>query len=400
MEQKQGVISIFMEFLLAITTFIESKRALTVRNPGKRPRRAPVRNEYPKPPSTHPVRTPPDPISEWLESASGALSQNTERALRADLEIYLAWCRHEGLKPWPTRAGDLVRFISTMARMKAPATVRRYVSSIVALHRAAGWKDPLANMTVRMAMQRMYRKQGRRQVQASGLTWPLRRRLLASSGNRLIDARNRALLAVAYDAMLRRSELVSLQVSDFSVEPDGSATLLVRRGKTDPLGEGSVLFLAPDTADFVMEWRRRGGIDKGFLFRSIGKNGIPGGALDSSQVPRIYKSMARNAGLGKDIVAGLSGHSTRVGAVQDMIASGIELPAILQAGRWKSTSMVNRLRPCFRYMRLRGAVAGPEGWCGAAGQAAEAGAEICLETGAGVRGGKRRMKGQNMSKKS
>ena len=38
----------------------------------------------------------------------------------------------------------------------------------------------------------------------------------------------------------------------------------------------------------------------------------------------------------------LSGHSTRVGAAQDMIACGIELPAILQAGRWKSTSIVNR----------------------------------------------------------
>ena len=38
----------------------------------------------------------------------------------------------------------------------------------------------------------------------------------------------------------------------------------------------------------------------------------------------------------------LSGHSTRVGAAQDMIAYGLELPAILQAGRWKSTSMVNR----------------------------------------------------------
>ncbi len=31
-----------------------------------------------------------------------------------------------------------------------------------------------------------------------------------------------------------------------------------------------------------------------------------------------------------------------MGAAQDMIASGIELPAILQAGRWKSTTMVNR----------------------------------------------------------
>ena len=37
----------------------------------------------------------------------------------------------------------------------------------------------------------------------------------------------------------------------------------------------------------------------------------------------------------------LSGHSTRVGAAQDMIACGIELPAILQEGRWKNTAMVN-----------------------------------------------------------
>ena len=52
--------------------------------------------------------------------------------------------------------------------------------------------------------------------------------------------------------------------------------------------------------------------------------------------------MARRAGLPAAVVQGLSGHSARVGAAQDMIAAGIELPAILQAGRWKSTAMVNR----------------------------------------------------------
>ena len=64
--------------------------------------------------------------------------------------------------------------------------------------------------------------------------------------------------------------------------------------------------------------------------------------LDDSQVPRIYKAMAKAAGLSNDVVDGLSGHSARVGAAQDMIACGIELPAILQAGRWKSTAMVHR----------------------------------------------------------
>ena len=60
------------------------------------------------------------------------------------------------------------------------------------------------------------------------------------------------------------------------------------------------------------------------------------------QVPRIFKGMAREAGLPAGLADRLSGHSTRVGAAQDMVAAGIGLPAILQAGRWKSPAMVNR----------------------------------------------------------
>jgi hypothetical protein len=38
-------------------------------------------------------------------------------------------------------------------------------------------------------------------------------------------------------------------------------------------------------------------------------------------------------------VAGISGHSTRVGAAQDLAALDIDLAAITQAGGWKSTRM-------------------------------------------------------------
>ena len=89
-------------------------------------------------------------------------------------------------------------------------------------------------------------------------------------------------------------------------------------------------------------WLDCGGVSEGFLFRSVGKGGRVGGRLPPGQVSRILKGMARAAGLLETVVEGLSGHSPRVGAAQDMIAAGIELPAILQAGRWKSTSMVNR----------------------------------------------------------
>ena len=74
----------------------------------------------------------------------------------------------------------------------------------------------------------------------------------------------------------------------------------------------------------------------------MGRDGAVGHSLDPSQVPRIFKAMARRAGLPEEVAEALSGHSVRVGAAQDMIAGGIELPAILQAGRRKTTTMVNR----------------------------------------------------------
>ena len=283
-----------------------------------------------------------DELARFAHGAHGAFSPSTERALRSDLGIYAKWCAAHGERALPSRAEAVAAFVDEMAAHRAPATVRRYVTSIAVAHRAIGCAETLKSPVVGLALKRMDRRKGRRQGQAKGLTWRLRKRLLDATGERLIDARNRALLAVAYDAMLRRAELVSLQLSDFMEEMKGDGTLLVCRSKTDPEGRGETLYLAPDTVALVRAWVERAGIEEGRLFRSVAKGGRLGKRLDASQVPRIFKAMAARAGLPAEVVVGLSGHSARVGAAQDMVAAGIELPAILQAGRWKSTEMVRR----------------------------------------------------------
>ena len=283
-----------------------------------------------------------DRLDVYLQTAESALSANSLRALKADLALFADWCAGRGLCALPATAATVAAFVDDMAAARAPATVRRYVASIALAHRAVGRGAVLKRVAVRHALQRMHRRKGRRQKQALGLTWALRKRLLAAAGDRPIDARNRAMLAVAYDAMLRRSELVAVQVVDVVEELPGYATLLVPRGKTDPEGGGAVVYLARDTVALVREWRARGGIGEGRLFRSMTKGGAVGERLHESQVPRIFKAMARRARLPDEVVAGLSGHSARVGAAQDMVACGIEMPAILQAGRWKTTVMVNR----------------------------------------------------------
>ena len=281
-------------------------------------------------------------LGQFVRAAQGAFSDSTERALRSDLAIYAGWCAERGERPLPAKPETVAAFVDAMAEERAPATVRRYVTSLTIAHRAMGLEKVLRSSPVRLALQRMHRRKGRRQDQATGLTWPLRQRLLEAAGDRLLDDRNRALLATAYDAMLRRAELVSLQVPDLLEEVRGDGSLLVRRSKTDGEGKGEIVWVGRDTVRLVRAWLDRAGISEGMLFRSVDKGGQVGDRLHPCQVPRILKAMAREAGLSEEVVGGLSGHSARVGAAQDMVAACIELPSILHAGRWKSTAMVNR----------------------------------------------------------
>ena len=51
--------------------------------------------------------------------------------------------------------------------------------------------------------------------------------VLALEPKDIRDKRDRAMLATAYSAMLRRSELVALEIRDLVFDPDGSGTATV-----------------------------------------------------------------------------------------------------------------------------------------------------------------------------
>ena len=282
-----------------------------------------------------------DPWEAGAAAANGSLSPNTERALRSDWRRFADWCANRGACALPATPQTVSAFVDDMARSRAPATVRRYVASIAATHRALGIEDTPRGEPVRQALRRMHRKRGRRQAQAQGLNWTFVKRMLGAGSDSPIEARNRALLAVAYDTLLRRSELVSLLVEDVIVERDGSATVLVRRTKTDTEGFGAQLWVAPDSVALLKTWLEHAGVDAGAIFRSL-RNGVVRGQLGPGEVPRIFKQMADAAGLPPGVVSDISGHSTRVGAAQDMVAEGFGMGTILQAGRWTTQESVMR----------------------------------------------------------
>jgi integrase len=185
--------------------------------------------------------------------------------------------------------------------------VRRHVSSIATFHRAAGVANPCDGPAVKLALKRMHRALGRAQKQAAPVSDGLVERMLAAAGTGTRALRNKAMLVVAYTTMTRRSELVALLRADLQVEPDGFGTIVIRRGKTDQEGAGAVAPVTSDAMRHLLAWTDAAGIDDGPLFRAVLKGGRIGGALDAGEVARIFKAMARAAGLSANDTARISG---------------------------------------------------------------------------------------------
>jgi integrase len=281
-------------------------------------------------------------LASWGRAAAGAFAGNSERASRADMRIWLAWCHQNGSPVIITAPDVLVAFIDAMAASKAPATVRRYVSSVGKLHRAAGQPDPTAAEAVKLAKRRMQRAKGTRQKQAAAITGRERNAMVAVCGDGVRGLRDAALLNVAYDTMARRSEVVALDLPDVNVDEGGSGSALIRRGKTDQEGAGALRYLSSTTVRALIAWVATAGITEGGLFRAVHKGGLIGERLQDQDVRRIYRRLAATAGLPAETVAGIGGHSTRVGAAQDMVAAGLGVSEVMQAGGWKTPAMVAR----------------------------------------------------------
>jgi integrase len=157
----------------------------------------------------------------------------------------------------------------------------------------------------------------------------------------LSDIRDRLLLALGYETLCRRSELVALAMEHVERYPSEEGSILVSRSKADPFGAGRRAYLSKETLSLLDCWIEASGIGDGAILRSFRK-GRPDSTLHPASVSRILKQLSRRAGFPDTFVTGVSGHSLRVGAAQDMAAAGVSLVNIMQAGGWKSAEMVLR----------------------------------------------------------
>ncbi|MBF0588411.1 MAG: tyrosine-type recombinase/integrase [Magnetococcales bacterium] len=302
------------------------------------------------------ITTTPDEIAAKLQAyahdSEQAFSKSTMRAIKGDTRCFANWCSERGLDSIPASTDTLRAYVDWGAEKYKPATVKRHLSSIGHLHRAAQLPDPTKAEKVRLAVKRMNRTKGTRQKQARGLTMLDVERILASVEWSPRNTRDTAMIMLARDLMARSGEVVALNVADLHYAEDGSGTAIIRKSKTDQEGQGAERWLSPPTVKALKDWLRFAGIEKGAVFQSLtrGGNVKRGTRLSVSDVYRSFRRLGELAGIDD-----LSGHSCRVGMAQDLTANGAELGAIMQAGRWKSPTMPARYGE--RMASGRGAVA-------------------------------------------
>ena len=128
---------------------------------------------------------------------------------------------------------------------------------------------------------------------------------------------------------MRRSEATALTWADVELRDNGSGLLQVHRSKTDPEGEGVVLYLGKEASEALRTIRPA---------EQLLDRYVPVFGLSAGQTGRRVDAAAWGCGPGD----GYTGHSGRVGKAQDLVKSGVKLPALMTAGRWKSARMPAR----------------------------------------------------------
>jgi integrase len=231
------------------------------------------------------------------------------------------------------------------------------MAAVGAYHTANYLPNPCKAPEVQATWHGIRREIGWSRNRAAPATTSVLRQLAdACDTERYIGLRDRAMLLLGFAAMLRRSEVVALDVDDLVLVPEGLEVLVVHaadQGERDPEPRVDVRAVPygdhPETCPVRawLAWRSATGLEEGPAFRPVHPRARVGHSptgtiqraprLTDLAVYRAVQSAARRAGL--ETPFRYRGHSLRAGAAVQAgpVATDQEL---MQAGGWASLEVV------------------------------------------------------------
>ena len=281
--------------------------------------------------------------------ADAARAPATRRAYAADWRRWEAHCGAAGIAPRDADSGDLAAYLAMRADAgDAVSTIARAAAGIRAGYREREWPAPAAPAAVLNGIRRKCAAPPRR---AAPLDVDAMRAIFGAfpvNKRRLADHRDMALLALCWQAALRRSELVALDWSDYG---EGLArTIMLRRSKgerggaavTIPLIGARLPAACPLRALAALQ-HAYGRVDRDWrerpMFRCLSPRGeLTERRLSAQSVNIIVRRRAAAAGLPTE---GLSAHSLRSGFLSAAAFAGASTWRLMEHSRHKQSATLD-----------------------------------------------------------
>ena len=257
-----------------------------------------------------------------------AWSPRTLHVYRLYFQAFERWCKDQVETAMPASPATVARYVSERAYAgERHSTLVGRVSAIGHAHQEREQPSPARDEWLREVLKGIRRSQAAQPPrQVAGLSGEHLDRIRETSLDSHSGNLTVAICSVMRDGLLRISEASELRWSDIQRDPDtGTGTLIIRRRKNDPFGNGSVMPLSRGSLDDLDRLRQWGIGPKRRVF-----------PIHPSSIARRITTVAKRAGL----EGRFSGHSPRVGMAQDLYRDGFTLLEIQLAGGWKNPSMV------------------------------------------------------------
>lgn len=253
--------------------------------------------------SNDPSLTPKDTLADSISLVMRGLAASSQRVYRQTYENWMTFCQEGELHPLHDLTFDHVgAFLDNHPGTKATqqrrlSALRRLVETIAildyenpkwdAMHAALKRFKITSSITVKS--ERTQQALSPRQVYAAFDVWV---------GDKLVQVRNRALLAVAFYAGLRRSEIVALQWADVDLE---NGLVRVWAGKGDK--DRTIPFASDGALPYLFEWQQRQRVvashmERLYIFCGIRNRGQGELLADKSMsTTAVYKVMQKSGGI-------------------------------------------------------------------------------------------------------
>jgi site-specific recombinase XerD len=295
--------------------------------------------------------------AEAIRLKGKAKADSTTSAYTRRWETFTDWCGRQDpqLDPLPAAETTAAMFVGYLSLQGcSPSTAYGYTAAIGHHHKRAGHPSPFLSVDVQEVIEGHVREAGAAPSQVAALqTAHIRRVIDAMDMTKLADARDKAMILLAYAGAFRRSELVAIDVAHIKHDDGKGCKVWLPKSKADQRGHGQWRFIrygtrretCPVTA--LNEWLARSGVTSGKVFRAINRHDqVWGDGLTPQVYATVVKHRVRAAGLDP---AAFSGHSTRRGFATEAAEQKKSRQQIMKDGGWSSNAVDAYIMPVDGY---------------------------------------------------